>query len=356
MTTYLQASPITPISSLHYKPQQPHPSTPPRTPSPSSSPSLKPSTPSPILPHISTLEHRYHTGNMSGTIAAGYDQLTPAATPEGVSPTERDDKHLGSRDGDASVRVVVENGEGSGTGIGAMEQHGAGHEAGASSEMGAEHVGLTYTYSSPMEQSGSRERFSPIRMTGFREQQQQQYSPETYGHSHSPNSIHQRQAASPPKQFTPAFYDQHQHQHPHSPQFNHTHAHATPYQVPTAHSRRQYANPTPTLTNHPSSVFTSPFPLSRTHKSSDSLGNGTAINGKGGTSAILGAGFYDSPAYWLSLYFCFNLGLTLFNKIVLVSFPFPYVSTDWSDLNFHRPLFLLMTCGATSLGCHSINN
>lgn len=40
-----------------------------------------------------------------------------------------------------------------------------------------------------------------------------------------------------------------------------------------------------------------------------------------------GAGFYDSAAYWLCLYFFFNLGLTLFNKIVLVSFPFPYVST-----------------------------
>jgi hypothetical protein len=37
-------------------------------------------------------------------------------------------------------------------------------------------------------------------------------------------------------------------------------------------------------------------------------------------------GFYDSTAYWLGLYFFFNLGLTLFNKLVLVSFPFPYVS------------------------------
>jgi len=35
--------------------------------------------------------------------------------------------------------------------------------------------------------------------------------------------------------------------------------------------------------------------------------------------------FKDSAAYWLCLYFCFNLGLTLFNKVVLVSFPFPYV-------------------------------
>jgi hypothetical protein len=39
-----------------------------------------------------------------------------------------------------------------------------------------------------------------------------------------------------------------------------------------------------------------------------------------------GKQFYNSVPYWLILYFCFNLGLTLFNKVVLVSFPFPYVS------------------------------
>lgn len=32
----------------------------------------------------------------------------------------------------------------------------------------------------------------------------------------------------------------------------------------------------------------------------------------------------DSPAFWLVLYFCFNLGLTLYNKGILVRFPFPY--------------------------------
>ncbi|KAJ7253040.1 triose-phosphate transporter family-domain-containing protein [Mycena haematopus] len=32
----------------------------------------------------------------------------------------------------------------------------------------------------------------------------------------------------------------------------------------------------------------------------------------------------DSPSFWLAMYFCFNLGLTLYNKGVLVSFPFPY--------------------------------
>ena len=42
-------------------------------------------------------------------------------------------------------------------------------------------------------------------------------------------------------------------------------------------------------------------------------------------SGVNQAGWRDSAAYWLGLYFCFNLGLTLFNKVVLVSFPFPYV-------------------------------
>lgn len=37
-------------------------------------------------------------------------------------------------------------------------------------------------------------------------------------------------------------------------------------------------------------------------------------------------GFIGSTPYWLGMYFCFNLGLTLFNKVVLVSFPFAYVS------------------------------
>lgn len=36
--------------------------------------------------------------------------------------------------------------------------------------------------------------------------------------------------------------------------------------------------------------------------------------------------FADSSAYWLTLYFIFNLGLTLFNKMVLVGFPYPFVS------------------------------
>ncbi|KAJ7764545.1 TPT-domain-containing protein [Mycena maculata] len=32
----------------------------------------------------------------------------------------------------------------------------------------------------------------------------------------------------------------------------------------------------------------------------------------------------ESPTFWLAMYFCFNLGLTLYNKGVLINFPFPY--------------------------------
>ena len=37
--------------------------------------------------------------------------------------------------------------------------------------------------------------------------------------------------------------------------------------------------------------------------------------------------FLNSEPFWLTLYFLFNLGLTLYNKLVLVRFPFPYTLT-----------------------------
>ena len=37
--------------------------------------------------------------------------------------------------------------------------------------------------------------------------------------------------------------------------------------------------------------------------------------------------FLQGQPFWLSLYFFFNLALTLFNKMVLVKFPFPYTLT-----------------------------
>ncbi|KAH0831188.1 hypothetical protein J3R83DRAFT_13766 [Lanmaoa asiatica] len=37
--------------------------------------------------------------------------------------------------------------------------------------------------------------------------------------------------------------------------------------------------------------------------------------------------FYHSQPFWLALYFCFNLGLTLYNKAVLIHFPYGYALT-----------------------------
>jgi hypothetical protein len=49
----------------------------------------------------------------------------------------------------------------------------------------------------------------------------------------------------------------------------------------------------------------------------------------------------DSELFWLAMYFLFNLGLTLYNKIVLVTFPFPYTLTAMHAL-----------CG--SIGCYML--
>lgn len=49
--------------------------------------------------------------------------------------------------------------------------------------------------------------------------------------------------------------------------------------------------------------------------------------------------FVRSEPFWLALYFLFNLGLTLYNKIILVTFPFPYTLTSIHAL-----------CG--SVGCY----
>ncbi|KAI0926458.1 hypothetical protein AcW1_002556 [Taiwanofungus camphoratus] len=44
-------------------------------------------------------------------------------------------------------------------------------------------------------------------------------------------------------------------------------------------------------------------------------------------SRLIVPAFMNSRASWLALYFAFNLGLTLYNKVVLVRFPFPYTLT-----------------------------
>jgi hypothetical protein len=54
----------------------------------------------------------------------------------------------------------------------------------------------------------------------------------------------------------------------------------------------------------------------------------TSPSNPGGINGTVGekVPFTDSTTYWLTLYFMFNLGLTLFNKALMYNFPFPYVS------------------------------
>jgi hypothetical protein len=134
-----------------------------------------------------------------------------------------------------------------------------------------------------LHQNGSmgRERVSPTRAGGMRQQQQ------------SPG----------PNHFTPAYHtglEKDDGQPPYPSALNANGG---------AQPRRLYANTTPTSYTMPGV-----HPLTRTPTDTTKVDLPTK------------QGFYDSPAYWLILYFFFNLGLTLFNKIVLVSFPFPYVS------------------------------
>jgi len=56
--------------------------------------------------------------------------------------------------------------------------------------------------------------------------------------------------------------------------------------------------------------------------------------------------FYESQPFWLTLYFCFNLGLTLYNKGVLVQFPFPYTLTALHALCGSVGGYILVRSGA----------
>jgi hypothetical protein len=69
--------------------------------------------------------------------------------------------------------------------------------------------------------------------------------------------------------------------------------------------------------------------------------------------AKLASNFYDSQIFWLGLYFAFNLGLTIFNKGVLLQFPFPYTLTAIHALCGSIGGFLLLESGlfvSTRLG------
>jgi hypothetical protein len=62
--------------------------------------------------------------------------------------------------------------------------------------------------------------------------------------------------------------------------------------------------------------------------------------------------FTETTGYWLALYFTFNLGLTLYNKVVLVNFPFPYVSLLLGD---KVTKFSYLRCLQTLTGLHALS-
>lgn len=64
------------------------------------------------------------------------------------------------------------------------------------------------------------------------------------------------------------------------------------------------------------------------HQNSHSVGTHSLLASR--SSALTSTSFaarMDTPTAWLILYFGFNLGLTLFNKLVLQGFPFPWTLT-----------------------------
>lgn len=85
------------------------------------------------------------------------------------------------------------------------------------------------------------------------------------------------------------------------------------------HQRAYHHEPYPVTSNHSGSVSPSPTELCLPPFSSPSSPKlkQPLLHTPLPTLA-------DSPSFWLAMYFCFNLGLTLYNKGVLVRFPFPY--------------------------------
>ncbi|WVQ76994.1 hypothetical protein IAR50_006673 [Cryptococcus sp. DSM 104548] len=56
--------------------------------------------------------------------------------------------------------------------------------------------------------------------------------------------------------------------------------------------------------------------------------------------------FTDSTTFWLGLYFFFNLGLTLYNKALLMSFRFPYTLTGLHALSGSAGCYIALERGA----------
>ncbi|KAI5481267.1 ribonuclease III [Pseudohyphozyma bogoriensis] len=65
----------------------------------------------------------------------------------------------------------------------------------------------------------------------------------------------------------------------------------------------------------------------RHHSSHHSLGTHALLSSRTTSLSARLAKLIDTPTSWLVMYFAFNLGLTLYNKLVLQGFPFPWTLT-----------------------------
>lgn len=65
---------------------------------------------------------------------------------------------------------------------------------------------------------------------------------------------------------------------------------------------------------------------SNRHATTYSLGTHSLLSSRAPLSSRFAKSF-DTPTAWLMMYFAFNLGLTLYNKLVLQGFPFPWTLT-----------------------------
>ncbi|KAK4689473.1 hypothetical protein P7C73_g640, partial [Tremellales sp. Uapishka_1] len=97
----------------------------------------------------------------------------------------------------------------------------------------------------------------------------------------------------------------------------------------------------PTSSHHPTNP--SFFPLSGQTSNSNVSYKEAGLLAPASTAK---PSFWDSTPWWLAMYFFFNLGLTLFNKVVLVSFPFPYTLTGLHALSGCAGTYFALEQGA----------
>ncbi|GAA5958246.1 hypothetical protein JCM21900_000161 [Sporobolomyces salmonicolor] len=110
---------------------------------------------------------------------------------------------------------------------------------------------------------------------------------------------------------------------------------SSPVAEAAAYSTSAYRSPSPSILKSGTfgnrqlsmSSLASGIANSPRHASTYSLGTHSLLSSRQAPATSSLAEQLDTPTAWLVLYFAFNLGLTLFNKLVLQGFPFPWTLT-----------------------------